>query len=308
MKQNAAPVFGAVLGLALIGAGTCHALSLRGSAAELSFGDALPGATVVGSKVGARLRVENPGPETLRLEFAVVPPRPEGLKDGWEPWPHADGVSVAASRSLLNAGEAADVEVAVKVPDVAGLSGGQYQFDVLETGKGSAGESLTLKTRGLLAVGTAPATDGDIPAGGWTRRPGFTLAPQSAAVDGVRLGRIGDDPEKGSALKIVNAGDEDLTVTLSPARDWDAEARVQEGYDAVPNPNWLRFEPKVLKVRAGAIGRARVWAEVPSQKRYAGRRWAFVAAFDGAAERRVTRRYFVLNVKTEDWEAKARIP
>ena len=64
MSARAAPMIGAVLILALLGAGTCHALSLRSSAAEAFLGDVAPGATVVFSRaMGARLRVEDSGSE-----------------------------------------------------------------------------------------------------------------------------------------------------------------------------------------------------------------------------------------------------
>lgn len=291
MNARAAPGFGAVMSLALLGAGTCHALSLRSSAAELFLGDALPGTTAAGSKVGARLRVENPGPDMVRVELKVVSPPPERLKDGWEPWPFPDHARADLSRARLLAGEGADADIAVSVPKET-ARGGQYQFDVLETGTDPAGASLTLKTRVLLSVG-APLASVDVPAGGFAERPGFTLAPTSAS---------GHE----AALKIVNAGEEDLTVTFSPARDWSDDARIREGYEPAPNPRWLRFDPGVVKVRAGAIGRARIWASIPRQKRYAGRRWAFVAAVDAAAGGRVTRRYFVLHVNTEEMEEETR--
>lgn len=294
MRTRAAPTFGVVVSLALLGAGTCHALSLRGSAAELSLGDALPGTTVAGSKAGPRLRVENSGSEPVRVELKVVSPPPQGLKDGWEPWPYPERVRAVLSRARLAAGEAADADVSVTIPDEAGLRGGQYQFDVLETGVDPAGASLTLRTRVLLSVG-APLPSAGAPAGGFAERPGFALAPASAS---------GEE----AVVKIVNAGDEDLTVTLSPARDWDDAVRIREGDEPSPNPRWLRFEPGVVKVRAGAIGRARIRTSIPRQKRYAGRRWSFVAAVDAEAGGRKTRRYFVLSVDTRDLEEDTQAP
>lgn len=294
MKSRASPSFGVALSLVLMGTGTCRALSLKGSAAELSLGDVLPGTVVAGSKDGARLRVENSGSETVRVGLKVVSPPPQGLKDGWEPWPYPERVRAELSRARLMAGEASDVDIRVKVPDKAGLSGGQYQFDVLETGTDPAGASLTLKTRVLLSVG-APLPSADSPAGGFAERPGFALAPRSAS-------------GKEAVVKIVNAGDEDLTVTFSPAREWNDDVRIREGYEPAPNPRWLRFESGAVKVRAGAIGRARMWASVPREERYAGRRWAFVAAVDAVSGGRRTRRYFVLYANTRDLEEETRAP
>jgi hypothetical protein len=306
MSARAAPSFGAVLGLALLGAGTGHALSLRSSAAESFLGDASPGTTVVFSRAtGAKLRVENSGRDAARLEFKIVPPPAEGLKDGFDPWPYLDRVRATSSRANLGPGEGADVELAVTVPKDSALIGGQYQFDVLATGYDPAGASLTLRTRVLLSIG-APLATADAPAGGFAERPGFTLTPRGAELEKVPWA-ADKDPGDDATFKIVNAGDEDLTVTLSPARDWDdGEARLKDGYDPAPNPRWLRFDPGVVKIRAGAIGRARIGASIPRQTRYAGRRLAFVVAADAVAGGRRTRRYFVLYAVTRDLEEDTR--
>jgi hypothetical protein len=200
---------------------------------------------------------------------------------------------MTSSRAELKPGEAAEVELAVTVPKDSALIGGQYECDVMATAFDRAGASLTLKTRVLLSVG-APLPPADVPAGGFAERSGFTLAPPSAS-------------GKEATLKLVNAGEEDLTVTFSPARDWNDDARIKDGYEPAPNPRWLRFEPGDVKVRAGAIGRARIWAEVPRESRYAGRRLAFVVAVDAAAGGRRTRRYFVLHVNTERMEEETRV-
>ena len=293
MNSRGAPTVGAALILALFGAGTCRALSLRSSAAEASLGDVALGTTVVFSRAtGARLRVENSGADPARVEFKVVTPPAGGLRDGYEPWPYTGGVRASVPRASLKPGEAVETELAVTVPKDSALIGGQYEFDVLASGFDPAGASLTLKTRVLLSVG-APLPPADVPAGGFAERPGFELTPPSAS---------GNE----AALKIVNAGEEDLTVTFSPARDWDDAVRFLDGYEPAPNPLWLRAEPGVVKIRAGAIGRARIWADVPNQPRYKGRRWAFVAAVDAVAGGRRTRRYFVLNVNTEKLEEKPR--
>jgi hypothetical protein len=294
MNARGAPTLGAALVLALFGAGTCRALSLRSSTAEAFLGDVVPGTKVVFSRAtGAKLRVENSGASTARVEFKVVSPPMEGVRDGFEPWPYPDRVRATISRAELKPGEASEAELAVSVPKDSALIGGQYEFDVVATGSDRAGASLTLKTRVLLSVG-APLPSADVPAGGFAERPGFDVSPKSAS-------------GKEATLKMANAGEEDLTVTLSPARDWNDDARLQDGYEPAPNPRWLRFEPGIVKVRAGAVGRARIWADVPREKRYAGRRWAFVAAVDAVAGGRRTRRYFVLHVTADEMEEETQV-
>jgi hypothetical protein len=75
-----------------------------------------------------------------------------------------------------------------------------------------------------------------------------------------------------------------------------------DGEEPAPNPLWLRTEAGTVKVRAGAIGRARLLARIPREKRYAGRRWYFVAAVDARGAKGAARRWFVLHVRTPDWK------
>lgn len=292
-----------VLSLALFGVGPSHALSLRSSAAESFLGDASPGQAVVYSRAkGGPLRVENSGTEPVRVEFSVVVPPKDATKDGWEPWTQPVRVE-KSGRAWLKTGEAAEAELTTTIPKSGALVGGQYEYDVVATGYDRAGASLKLKTRVLLSVG-APLPKADAPAGGFAERPGFTLTPAKAGPEKARW--AGSEAGEGTTVKLVNAGDEDLTVTLSPVREWDENAQILPGYEPAANPRWLRFEPEVVKIRAGAIGRARVWASVPKQARYAGRRWAFVAAVDAEADGRRTRRYFVLHADAERLEEETR--
>jgi hypothetical protein len=281
---------------ALCGSGICRALSLRSSAAELFLGDVAPGATLVFLKAaGAKLRVENSGRDPVRVDFKIVAPSPAGVKDGFDPWPFPDKIRVTNSRAELKPDESARAELAVTVPKDAALIGRQFEFDVVATGTDRAGASLTVTSRVYLAVGD-PLPSADPPAAGFAERTGFSLSPPSS------IGRE-------ASIKLVNASDEDLAVSLAPAREWDDDVvGISDGYAPAPNPRWLRFEPGVVKIRAGAIGRARIWADVPKEARYAGRRWAFVAAVDAVAGGRTTRRYFVLHVDAERLEESNRAP
>jgi hypothetical protein len=277
MKSEFARRFGAALSLVLLGTGASHALSLRGASAELAL-----------SESGTRLKVENTGVEPVRVEFVVAAPKVESCKDGYEPWPFPSRVRVETIRRAAKPGEAAEAEVSASAPKGFAPQGGQYELDALATGRDEAGLTLTVKTRLLLSLGGPLASEKDVVT---EERAGFSLAPKSA---------IG----KEATVKIVNAEAEDLSVSITAAKDWSGDVRFPEGYEPVPNPRWLRSEPAAQRIRAGEIGRARIWADVPREKRYAGRRWAFVAAVDAVAGGRTTRRYFVLSVETPKEEDK----
>jgi hypothetical protein len=286
-------VIGAVMALVLLGPVNSDALSLRSSAAEVFLGDVSPGTEAVASKAaGQKLRVENSGREMARVEFKAVAVSPDGLKDGYDPWPFVDQVRVDKKiASTLAPSAAVETDLRFMTPKDEGLVGGQYQFDVLALGSDRNGASLTLKTRVLLSIAnplSGGASSGSEP---MVDRPGFTLSPPWTRPEKVPWARQDrTEPKEATTLKLINASDEDLTVTFTPTRDWDDEAKVIDGFAPAPNPHWLRVESKVITLRAGQIGRARIWTQIPRQARYGGRRWAFVMKVEAIGADRLRRR------------------
>ncbi len=307
MNARAALITGTLMCLALVRAGPCSALSLKTSVAETFMGDVMPGSKLVFSKAkGVKLRVSNSGTNATSVEFAIEIPNERRSKDGFDPWPYPETVRIlgGAGDAVMSAGQHRDFDLEVAVPKMMPADGGLYEVDVVVTGRDQDGGMLPLRIRALLSVGRPPSglIDDNV------ERPEFTVAPLNSVPDKVPWKSRGEDPGGGSTLKLINASDEDLTISLSPVREWDESVRMAAGVSLVPNPQWLHFEAESIKVRAGAIGRARIWASIPNQSRYVGRRFAFVAAADAVAGGRRTRRYFVYYAVLDGPEGATRAP
>ncbi len=288
----------AALAFSLTGVVAVFAQSLRVTPAEAYVGSFSPAA---GQGVGTRLLLENPGAKALAVGLSVALPPPGDLRDGYEPWPRPDLVRVLPKRVRLAPGEAFRAGVETELPAGLTSTGGQYQFDVRETATDFSGASLQTRTSVLLSLGPRLAEAGDIPASGRARRPEFSLAPTSAALEKIPLGR--SSGRAMAVVKIVNAGEKSLTVTLRPAQSWDKEEVHLGGRVPAPNPRWLAVKPGSLAVPAGKIATAVVSVSVPDEARYAEKSWAFVVAVDAADGGKTTRRYFLLDVTTAGKEA-----
>jgi hypothetical protein len=285
--KRAALIF-SVLSLVLARAGPCHALSLRSSAAELPLGDVRPGRHRVDG-----LSVENTGAEKVVLEATAESPPPERLRDGFEPLPDIrKRVEVKGPSRPLEPGEKSSLDVMVAIPGDRSFEGGQYQFDCLLQGRGAGGSALTLRTAVTLSVGEGDPSE--VP-----REPegsGFSVSPSKAHLEGVALGR-----RAAARVKLANAGESVLVVRAVPVRAWDESVRLEDGYAPAPNPHWLKTGP-ALRVKPGELAEASFTLEIPDQKRYRNRRWAFVVAVDAAAGGRVGRTWWTLYVRTQDEE------
>lgn len=283
-----------VLSSAFFPAGPCHALSLRSSAAEMTLGDVRPGTIAVVGASGP-LSVENTGTEKATLEASVTDPPEGGLRDGYDPLPLLrERVSVKGPGHALDPGEKAELDVRAAIP--ASLEGGQYQFDCLLRGLSPGGSALTLRTAVTLSVGEPDPPEPP-------REPddsGFGVFPAKARLEDVPIG--GRTPARSAtfrALKLTNAGDTELVVRATSVRAWDESVRIEDGYAPAPNPRWLKTGPP-LRVKPGGVAEAAFALEIPGQKRYRGRSWAFVVAVDAQGGGRVRRTWWTLYVRTKN--------
>jgi hypothetical protein len=291
-----AALIGSVLSLALFGVGPCHALSLRSSAAEIFLGDVRQGKVSAAGLKGP-LSVVNTGNEKAVIEVSAENPPAERLKDGYDPLPDVlKQVVVKGPSRPLEPGEKSVLDIVVALP--AGLEGGQYQFDCVLKGRNAGGSALTLRTAVTMSVGEVNRAD-------IAREPegsGFSVSPAKAHLEGVPLGgREAARSEKFPGLKLANAGESVLVVSAKPVRVWDESVRIEDGYAPAPNPNWLKTGP-AHRIKPGEVAEASFVLEIPRQKRYRGRKWAFVVAVDAEGSGRIGRTWWTLYVRTQDEE------
>ena len=283
------------LAVLTLGTGSAEALGLRSSQAELFLGDAKPGETLSSARAPlGPLTAENAGKEPLSLGVSARGAPRSRLRDGFEPLPDLKWVVIPRPSHSLDPGETAEIGLEARVPDDPRLANGQYQFDAVLAGRTAAGAALELRTAVLLTVGGAdPPPAPKEPDDGV-----FALTPAKARLEGFPLGARKPDRPYRAAVRIANAGTEELRVTLSPVRSWDESVRFEEGWTPAPNPRWLKA-PAPIRVKPGKVAEAAFELEIPDQPRYRGRRMAFVVAVDARRGGLVTRRWWTLYVKTE---------
>lgn len=294
-RSRAAPK-ALLLAVLTLGPAEAGALSLRSTRAEAFLDGARPGVRVVFARAaGGPLAVENTGLDPVRIVASVESPSPERLRAGFDPWPHPDKVRARGPSRELVPGASAPVELDFDVPDEPGLEGGQFQFDCALTGTDAEGRRLTLRTAVLLAPGEGDPEE--VPR--LEEDAGLSLSPPSGRAEGIRLGRKTEAVPAG--LKIANAGEETLLVSLKALRRWPEDIRVAEGHTPAPNPGWLKTGPPV-RVEPGTVATATLTLLIPDQPRYRGRSWQFLVAVDAARKGRKGRVWWTLSVRTADEE------
>ena len=280
-RSRAAPA-ASWLAILFMGVADADALSLRNAKAEAFLGDMRPGSVVVlSSAAGGPLSVENAGAEPVTIEASVEQSPPKKLKDGFDPLPDLGWVEINNRVREVDVGKSWSPDVRLKVPKDRRLEGGLYQFDFLFKGRSpGGGGGLTVRTAVTLAVGEKDVGEKDV--GGARDGPteGLTLSPKKARIEGIPIGaRVPARSETFRALKLANPGDKPLTVRARAVRARPGETRLEDGWTPAPNPSWLKTGPP-LTVPAGGVAQAAFELEIPRQRRYLGRSWAFTVAVD----------------------------
>lgn len=291
------------LAILLFGVSGANALSLRSVAAEAFLGDVRPGSVVVlSSAVGVAPAVENAGGEPVEVLVTWEVPPPERLKDGFDPLPDTKWVALKGMRWTLAPGQRAEPVVSVALPKDRRLEGAQFQFDCVFHARAPGGSEATLRTAVLLSVSEAGPV-GDLPRDGGAG--GLIVSPSKARLEGVALGKRQPARSKTfRAVKLANAGESEAVVSLRSVRAWDETVRLEDGYAPAPNPYWLKAGPPI-RVPAGEFAQAPLELDIPRQKRYRGRKWAFVVAVDAEQGGRRGRSWWTLYVRTMEPEEKS---
>lgn len=109
---------------------------------------------------------------------------------------------------------------------------------------------------------------------------GFTVQPGGLQIQGLVPGQAHDLEALGGApLTVTNRDVVAHTFNLSAYRPSElGSGRWLEGYEEIPDPTWLSFEPSVLTVAPGGTGQARMVVRVPDGPAFFNRHWAVSVA------------------------------
>ncbi len=252
------------------------ALSLRSPAKNVTLQGLRVGKTYSADALVRTLEFADTGQESIRITSHLLPPRDSELEDGYEPIPSLSWIHLEKKVIRLDPGRESKANFIVKIPDKAALEGGQYQARWTMSARGSDGNAIELNSRVLIQIDAG--SDAAFEAAGRNRPPEspITLLSKEAKLDGVALGYRSRPPGRNEAVvKILNAGNRSATVVLRVRRKIP-DAGVPPGFEAAPNPHFLRIGRPALRIGGNQIGIKRLRFEIPDEARYRGRKWVFL--------------------------------
>ena len=102
----------------------------------------------------------------------------------------------------------------------------------------------------------------------------FDVTPQSLFIGGVPVGKKYDvRKEQKKTIRVANYASDPLSIRLSVEK-WDTRTPLPEGYEAIPEPSWVRLKTSTVVVGESEIGQGFLMIEVPDDAKNKGRKWA----------------------------------
>ena len=103
----------------------------------------------------------------------------------------------------------------------------------------------------------------------------MAVEPANFLLQGVVPGKVYDlEKEAGLKLRIYNRDGVSCTFLISSHRPSEAgNRRWTPGYQEIPDPEWLKFEKKEIKVGPYGSGEVRMFLEIPPRKEFFNQHW-----------------------------------
>jgi hypothetical protein len=262
------------LGLAAAPAG---ALSVRSPAKEIVLDGLQIGGKYSLARESGGQTLANTGGEQIKVRTRLVLPARSELSDGYEPLPSLSWIRAGSETHVLEPGQQIAMDASIAIPKRRGLEDAQYQVQWISDIQDGNGAKMSLTSRLLLDLQEEDGDNDSSPQKAALTGLTFAVSPGAASVADIPLGQAVDlESEKRVSLKIINPSDEPQTFALAIERNAGRDSVIKPGYEPAPNPHFLSFKRRMIKVGAGKVGIVEVTVTVPNEGRYRGRQWYFV--------------------------------
>ena len=219
---------------------------------------------------GVPYTVKNRGDGVVTVQVDVVVPQRKEMIPPYEPLPDPGWVQVRPDRYRLGPGEPGFSDVIITLPDDPGLLGRHYAFALwgrtVDTGMLAGG----VESRIRFSVGKSPESLAQEKAAKAMVDLNYDLWPTKLYVRGARPGGPYDvKKEEKRRFILTNRDDEkELELVFDPLAWRPVFMPLPAGYEAVEDVgNWVRFEPKQVKVEPLSVAEVNMIVDVPERLR-----------------------------------------
>jgi len=228
--------------------------------------------------VNLPLMVTNYSDEEVIVTLTVKKPRPERLREGYEPIPDTDWIELSINRMELQPGGHAATDVIIHVPSDEQYARKKYHVLIESVAKGKGNIAVGLKHRLLFSIASSEAqVKKDERKVKLLANLNYTVLPAIIKLYDFKLGKKQDLAKlTGKTFKIINPNDEDYRYRLSSMRIEESKVTSARGYEDCPDPSFLTFSESEVDIPANTVKVIKIYLNIPDKKEYKGKKYMFL--------------------------------
>ena len=264
------------LGAALIApSGEAHGkIGLRARFGDVILEGAQPGRTY-NLREAARVPfgIQNTGDAETEVVVEFGMPMKAEMSANYEPAPDLSWFKAMPDRLTIPAKGTGFFDLILTVPDDPALVGRHFQVMVMARSNGGL-LGVAINNRIRISIGPGPESLKAEKKKKALQQLDFNVSPPTLHLPGVPVGKKYDArKESRKSIRVANYAPEKLEMLLAIEK-WDSRFTIPEGYEAIPDPSWVRLQKSTVTVDSDEIGQTGVIVEIPDKPENRGKRWA----------------------------------
>jgi len=230
-------------------------------------------------------RVKNIGIER-RIVLTLIKPTTSQVKEGYEPIPDINWVTLLKTDFSLMPGETAASDIIIKIPDDESLLGRKFEVKIRaetrpkeppEAGSVAIGLALTGSLR--FSITPKPPTPEEIEKFKKARFKiyNFNLVPNDLEIGEIPIGKkINIEKYAAKFLRLVNISDEPIKIRLNCIPISQTGLAIPEGWEPQPDTSYLTFPKQFITVKGMEIKKVNFYLNFPNKEEYRNKKYIFI--------------------------------
>ncbi len=218
--------------------------------------------------------IENRGDADTEVHIEFLAPPSKEVVEGYEVIPDPTWLKALPGRMQITAHTIGFFDLLLTIPDDPTLVGKHFQVNIRAQNSPTGLLGVAVENRLRFSIGPGPESLAAEKKRKKMSQLDFDVSPQVLYLKDIPVGKSYDvRNEQKKAIRIANFGQDVLEMQLGSV-EWEKRLHMPEGYEPIPNPEWVVFKSSNVKVDGEAIEQTRMIIKIPDEPQYKGKKYA----------------------------------
>lgn len=218
--------------------------------------------------------IENKGDAETDIVIEFEAPDKMHTAPDYESIPDPSWFKAIPARMRIGPKAVGFFDLLLTIPDDPALVGRHFHAVVKARMDGEGALAVAIENRVRISIGPGPDSLKAEKKKKAMQQLDFDVTPQTLFVRAVPVGRKFDlRKEQKKTIRVANYAADKLSIQMS-VESWDMRTPLPGGYEAIPDPGWVKLKSSTVTVAGSEIGQAFLTIEVPDDAKYKGKKYA----------------------------------